>query len=134
MKELLKKIIKNGEEKKFLLLLGIVVGTGSIFHFTITNTITESIFYLVMGYILGEMYYEVLETQYRKKVVASVFIIMFIVLLSAIALDPILKPWLDEIFNANTVSNFTRSLFFNSFVFSFFCLGYLIRYLTRKFI
>jgi len=132
MKEFLKKIIKTGQEKKFALLVGIVVAVGFVFHFTIMNLITESIHFFIIGYILGEMYYRVLETRYRRKAVTSVFIVIFIVLLSAITLDPILKPWLDVVFNANTVSNFHSSIWGNCFVFTFLCLGYLVRYSTRN--
>jgi len=132
MKGFLKKIIKTGEEKKFALLVGIAVAVGFVFHFTIMNLITESIHFFIIGYILGEMYYEVLERRYRKRVVASVFIVIFIILLSAIVLDPLLKPWLDMVFNANTVSNFHSSVWGNCFVFTFLWLGYLVRYLTRN--
>lgn len=126
--------IFNKEETGKLISISLVIIVAGIVHFTLVrNMISEIVLYLVFGLTGAELYYgNVISDEYRERFRTYLFGLVFLFWTTAVILDPVLKPWLDTILNANTVPTYSKSFVSNTLILSYFLEGYGLRYLAEK--
>jgi len=126
--------IFNKEETGKLFSISLVIIVAGIVHFTLVrNMVSEIVLYLVFGLTGAELYYgNVISDEYRERFRTYLFGLVFLFWITAVILDPLLKPYLDTILNANTVPTYSKSLVSNTLILSYFLEGYGLRYLAEK--
>lgn len=126
--------IFNKEKVRELLSMSLVIIVAGIVHFTLVrNMVSEIVLYLVFGLTGAELYYgNVISDEYRERFRTYLFAVVFLAWITAVIFDPILKPYLDMILNANTVPTYSKSLVSNTLILSYFLEGYGLRYLVGK--
>jgi len=126
--------IFNKEEGEKLLYISLVMMVTGIAHFTLVrNMISEIALYVVFGLTGAELYYgNVISNEYRERFRTYLFAVVFLAWITAVIFDPVLKPYLDTILNANTVPTYSKSLVSNTLILTYFLEGYGLRYLVGK--
>ena len=122
----LSKFLIPEKKKDVATLLLIFAVAGLIQWAFLRNWIGECIVYFLLGAIAGEIEKTAIRKKYRNKFIIFAFTIMFLIFVIAVVFDPILKPVLDRVLWANTVSTFKKSLIVNGLVFLCFAVGYFV--------